>query len=1296
MYNYNLLISLLETFDKSIYSKRVFEGDFLKSKEYNYIKQASIEKLNNEDKIDESYLKKINNFIKNNKEMELPFEALILICEEFNDHISEVRGIVDNGSAYDVKDFNNYDLFKRLCNNIKEYNNIMLDIIYNKNFYNISPEILKINYMKIYKYSSGKFNTNYYLNIITNKLKLMRKIHIDNEDSKKSIILKYKIKNTKNYEIIEYLNEYDNYVFTLDMNIKFLELETGKQLLKLEKINISTNSYYEMFRSLFENIHQDYKNIIIENNLYRLIFYKSVDEIKNNEIYIRPKEDIKEFILSKKELFEEEYFDYVIEKLNPEQTRLSNYLKELKNNPTNECLENIIKKCSSAYDIFYIMTSAEKIINRISNGNYVASILKADKNLNKNDNESIRYSLALYIEELITRKPLIIKENIEILKEIYNSNIFTENTISAIRYISHSVDNEEIIERASLIIKSENNEFDNNLLETIYKRYRRDMAIDLLDEILNKIIYNVDDFSKIFKDKIILKELVYYFYKKYNDINALKKLVLYIIKNNEGLKENGIVVEDLKKISDFIIELDEISNLKKLEIFEEYKEDKFIFGKIRFIIESIYDLNDKDEIDELNKSYSEFIKILRNESEKLYKYYINSINNEQSISELSDKDIIEIEKKLNVKILNTIIKEKITIILIIYYINNKNEEKLKFYINQHIEKYTSKNTELFNRIIQKCDNDIWAIELILKNIDFFTIEGGEVFLEDMFNLLDKNSRLDLADEILDYYIANNKEILAVEMLKKYLKSNANIHEFTYEKTVIKILEAMSNKEEEKNIYFLMSERDDLPIEIREHYYSVYYLERDKQKIIESFLIGETLSQIAINLTAEKNFNNDEKFKNIICSLENIEDEDLIELIIRKIREKFASKEGKHYLYDILSEIETENEYINKINEYLNSYFDYTFDISNQKIFGEYVVSKEDKGEFIRKVNLKNIFNNLNIKEGFIITDNSVRNILVKYFDENEVCYEDSEKVVYIINENNDIDFIKNGGIEIFINNLVKLIKLQKRLITSGAMIIKFDNESFIINSKGFIINSPYALSEYKDGLKVKVEESTNTEILKLRNGRYITLNEENLCKIIQIQTKEILNHIEIEDDIDSMRIKFIETVLKANINTYDLFLTEISSFLYNEKKKFEQLAFLEKLNGFYEFEIEDKKSVVMMILDKLDTTSKSKSIMLSVINDFDDYQFDEKIKKLYLLYIIECFNEYYMGLNEDNLLDIYEFLIANMDLIINDILEKERSIIENFYIKASEKTGIAKQEIKNDVRDLDITDEEKEYIIERI
>ncbi len=989
----------LNTFEQSVYSDRVYEGDFLNSKEYNYIKKASIDKLNDYEDVDESYLRKINNFIRNNEKMYLPFEAVLLINKEINNYINEIKNKLKDFKSIEELVFLNRieererDNFEIIYEKSKEYNNKIFEIIYNKNFFNISNQVLEDYYFNLSKNISSFYNNNYYLTIMKNKFSRIKKFRINNEEeTRKSILLKYKIDNTKSYEVFEYLTEYDNYIFTLDGNIKFLELESGTIVQEWENIGDLNISYYNMFCNVFDKIYKESKDDLIFNNLDRLIFYSAVDEIKNGKNFLEVSYEIKEFIKKEKALFDEDYFNEILELWDPEKFKLNNYVKALKENPTNENLESIIRSCSSAYEILYVMTSAENILEEEINGvNYVESILNAYEKLKKDNDEAIKYNIAMYIEELINKKPLIFQENIEILKEIYNDNVFTEYTVPVLKYLNNSVDNEEIIEKASLMIKVENNEFDNSLLEIIYDKYKentvpvlkylnnsvdneeiiekaslmikvennefdnslleiiydkykendtslnldsiinkiiynvedfsnnfknKDKLIELIynfykkyDDlnalkklvlyilIINKIIYNVEDFSNNFKNKDKLIELIYNFYKKYDDLNALKKLVLYILKNEESLKGNRIEVNELKKIDDFIINLDEIDNIKRLEIFEEYKEDKDILEKIKIIMEKICDSKNEHEKIVLKRDYARLLKELRNDSDKLYKYYLDSINNEESISRLTDEEVKNLEEKLNVKILNTYIKEKINSILVIYYIINKNdeeklkkylkeylekysstseslfkrivricekinsilviyyiinkndEEKLKKYLKEYLEKYSSTSESLFKRIVRICKKNIEKIEFILKNINFFDVNNGEFFLKEIFDLLLVNERLDLADEILDYYIVNKKEVLAIDILKKYLKYAKEIDEFVYRRTIKAIFEGISQKDEKEKLYILMSNREDFPVGMREEYYKIYKMENDKNKIIEAFLNKETYSieaQILVN------------------------------------------------------------------------------------------------------------------------------------------------------------------------------------------------------------------------------------------------------------------------------------------------------------------------------------------------------------------------------------------------------------------------------------------------------------------
>ncbi|MCU9808907.1 hypothetical protein LEQ06_12520 [Paraclostridium sp. AKS46] len=253
----------------------------------------------------------------------------------------------------------------------------------------------------------------------------------------------------------------------------------------------------------------------ILNDFERMLTYELANQIYTGKLLSKLNKKVISCVLDNKKLFEDEYFNRIIQISNLEdKNNTAEYINELIKNPNNTNLKSIIKKADSIDEIFSVLRQSEVILDEeVGLDVYVEAICKCYEKSNTSKNAISKMNIALFCEELIAEKPIVFTEVIDILREMYKEKIFTNKTIDTLRYIRHTVKDEKIIDDILLQIKYENCEFDNDFIEKISKfddnPSKSDIA--LIDKMLNKIIYNEEDISK-YNDKIF--KLIYNFIKE--------------------------------------------------------------------------------------------------------------------------------------------------------------------------------------------------------------------------------------------------------------------------------------------------------------------------------------------------------------------------------------------------------------------------------------------------------------------------------------------------------------------------------------------------------------------------------------------------------------------------------------------------------------------------------------------------------------------------------------------------------------------------------------------------------------
>lgn len=1288
----NVPFNILAKCKKSIKSYDEFDDMTLKSDEYNKLRMLSIKMLSstNNKELNDELIESINLLRKD----ELPFETCLIVSRYLNSVSDEEIKLISN--------------FKNFFLNINSFNDDILNILYSKIHFSLPPYVL-INYV-----FNSKVNDEYKykIRLLMNKFENLREVKIKYEnDDFNYKLLGLKIKNISKIEVIYHNPKIRNFLYIVNEDTEIINLENGEKISEYNydsKLDTSDNQYQRLL-----NILKNKDEIPTLYNRYeRMVFYETINMIYLKQIkiddYFKDKKIVKKIInliLDNQNLFKKNYIE-IVNKIIKINSKTYEYVNRITKNPTNEELHSIIEDSENIDEIFSVLKQSEKILEyKINSDIYLTAILKC-YNILKNDNSNIKgkLNIAIFCEELISKKPLIFTEVIKILKEMYKDKVFTNETLNTLRYIKHTVKDDDFIDDLVFYIKSENYDFDSEFINKIkvFNLSKSKNKLKLADEMVNKLIYNEKDINK-YNDELCLQ--IYKFFQRNRDLNALDKLCRYAYENNKNIFSYNVndnnIISLLKFYNKNNIQIDDKFYLK---LINEYKTNYKILDYAKERIKLIYLKPEKKEYcNLLNEQYKELSKIFNKKYDKIFQLYLQYLesNNETFIYkdeleylDLSDiKKIQEIIKRLTV---NNSSKVYMLRVLINYYAKHLDKKNIIEYINLYINKYNSVDDGgLFKDLLNSQSENISFIEIVLQNIDFKSIQNADLFMSILADKLVNNKRIDLLKDVLHYYISNKKYMESIKTLRQYINTDnySELDEPHYLRFVIPILDNISVTFQ-KEIYDILIYRKDLPIEIREKYFSLNESEYNKQIIIQAFKNKQTQSMLAKQLALNMYYDKDDEFLKV-SRLGSENNYTIFNIIYKKCLENF--KDNKDYLRELLQKNTYNEEYrINQIKYYLEKHNENIFDINNQIIFGEYEAIKRQKGEYVDKLVLKNIFTKAEIT-AILFHNHEIRDKTIDYLDKIKSKYNSiigkqdvlHKKDVIYINENKNLKFLEEGNIMLFIENLKLLLKLQKNLILNGCIIVEFSEDSFIINKKGFIPNQLENMYKYYEEFKIKRKPDFKN-IDNIYEGDYIVVNEKNICKIIKLYTKNILLETIIVDKALDIKENFIKKILENDsIISYDSFLEQLELFIEKENNSFKYMNYKEKIESFDKLEENEKIQVVDEILYKEDTSWIAKKVVLRI------KEYKSNISS-YVMYLINCINNYTSGFLEKDYLEIYNKVNDNINSIDKLLIEENKNDIFNFYIEMKNLCNIHSNDIKDDIDKLSLSDDDKDYLKSRI
>lgn len=1230
----------------------------ISSDELNYrkIKRLSIEKLMQNKRVEEKWIKLANHVL--DSENLMPIEAYLILAKEVNS-----------------------DKFSDNIVNVEKLNEYIIDTMFDEISFNLAPD--KLN--DIIKKIPVNISKEYKKAIITRwkciKLQEIKIPKIEDE----TITLGIKIKNINKIEIVTYYKDYSNYYYIPDEDIEIYDFYKGNSLGFIEEVlkNTLIKSNYQI---LCDFLFQSKETIDINNMFQRILLYGVAKDLAIGiGTYLNIgeiRDDIGNLIIDNGDLFSKTYIESINKNL--KRNNALKYIEELEINPTNQKLKDIFEKCSNIDDIFETLKYGQTLIkDKISIDTYVSAILKC----NKIDNHSIK--IALFCEELLIEKPLIIDEIVYFLKEMYSENVFTENTLKILDYLNCTIKDNKLIEETRVKIKADNGIFDNDFFNKFIKVYNENENKEVLDEVINKIV----NYKGIeLNDKLI--PIIYGFYRRNNDLNALDKLCTALYNRKEKINKKLIEAIDVEKILDLYNTNDRVVGREDylLSLISEFSESPKILNQGKAILENLLNNSNNEIIKGLYKKYFNLFKVLKAESEVIYISYIIGIienKNEKTIDLESESDDLNKLILNNNKFIDEELKISVISLLFNHYTENKvyNEalRTLQLYLDEymHIDDGMTFRKVLFNNY-----KNVEIMEQILNTIDFSKVKNADVLLNLMSNELIKVKKYESLPEVLRYYVDNKRFEQSIFTVKEYLNKVDYIDEITYATFISEILRNLEEYNQ-KEIYNIIIERKDCPIEIREEFFNLNPTDKNKNILIREFKEGNTSSAFSKELALNNHYSDNDLFSTLVDIGEN--NERVFEIIWSKVKREF--KDNKEFVEDVLRNISDQDERFKQINLYVQNYINSVFKYEDRIIFEEYKLNGKIIGELCDELSLSNIFSNEQLN-GIYIKDNIIKTEIYKYLKNKHINFSKIEDDLIYINEENDDEFINNGELIKLLNNIKDLVSLQRKLLSKDRIMIEFLKDSFVINEKAFIPRYFKNLSEYTgEFISRNTDIFPNIKNIQNRNGS-IVVNEKNIVILMQHYMGDILIRRNDSDENLAIKKKLISTViLNPKIITTEELLEELNKFIDDFNKSFEDISYRKSLKDFDNLCNEDKNKIINKIIKNQDITPLAKRIILDEIIIKSTTKDDIKYNSGLFKYLIECFNNAHSELTIEDFESIYTKVNEIIRYTNIDKLECE---IETFYINAHKQCKYKKKDIYDDVDKLDISDENKKYIIDRI
>lgn len=996
--------------------------------------------------------------------------------------------------------------------------------------------------------------------------------------------------------------------------------------------------------------HNEIIDVIIENSLYE----KRIKVSINIPRQLRRQYNFKETLIIYTGYDVREFSFYVQcegARIEKNIIKLTDVLKYRKSEST---LLSIVNNMNDIDDILDITRKAPYIIDMDISIDTYLKIIKNCKEISKND-----IKLSLFCEELIKNKAIVTNDIVECVKNMYTRGLVTKNTLGAIKYLSITCSNNRELSFILLGIKAKLNFIDDDFAKEFVKLYKEAPNVKALDKILNLILYS----ERVKYNKELIK-IIFGFHKRNNDVKSLLTVCRWLTKNKVSLELYGISLKDRNLLVK--VYRKDIIDWKELLLYCDGYYNKSIYIRdalTKLFEEKLLRGKEKDKRFIYSK-YNHVVKDLSKYSKVIYKDYIDFI---LSLQKRNDTfKTLTLENYLNNFRDSLSREEKNNIVekIITFYIEEGNREK---YI-----KVIKENKEILNSIIYRNIKNINFIEEILFSDLTKEIQFTNELLKDFSTCIIKNKRFELLFYILEEYknIENYDENL-FKIFKSFIFNFNGINEAVYEKTIFPIYYKLSLEEKEK-FYKLLLNREDLPYYFREENYKIFKISKDKKFIIDSFLKGNNESVFSKNLTLKEYFNEDDIFLKALKK--GNEDDITIKFVLEKIWNKF--KEDKTYVVSLCSNIKNKNTKIKDIEIFAKDYLKLKNDKFNKYIFEEFKVTNKVSGEVCNKVELTNIFT-LKIENGYIFKEESIKNLIKKYLKRNYISFNEIEGEVIVIDEKPS-KALNDNNINLFLKNMIKVISLQQGLMNNGCIILDFGSDSFIYFKEDIFLDNLQNISIFKYNIENKNNkelriESKDSRTFGTQNNEVVNIKFND--KEFNIKNNITFNNIE-KSSVNSLKY-FINKSIKAlslddknkeqliknniikniiyndKIKTYIDLKNSINEILKGEDEGFKEYKYNKYLDDFQILQDSFKEKVLELILKRCDIRKKAKSIAIysSVY---------EKAREEHFKYLLNCFNNHFFDLEDNDFKEIYNKIISIIKEDKNMAYEYQNEITEVF------------------------------------
>ena len=894
-----------------------------------------------------------------------------------------------------------------------------------------------------------------------------------------------------------------------------------------------------------------------------------------------------------------------------------------------------------------------------------------------------------------TGKTYIIKEIIpSIISQIFNyiDESDNEDELFKIEISSIEIYNEKIndlLDKSNKNLNIINNEIIN--LTKINVNSKEQMT-SILNQVLSLRDKNELQNHNSKSHFIIIIKLHHYFKQKNKLI--VSKLLLTDLQGSECLSKNIIEeknIEEQKLINKSLIALgivvNNLSINKKENNYIPYRDSKLtqiikecfggncytniiltcskhenssvetrntlLFGEKAKKIKNNPTVNIQNNFNQENKNNNLFLsEIKEEENEKIYESINNNLNENNNESEINYlrieikqlKDIIEqnkiyieqlnernnileLEKKNLIEELNNIITEK------------QNEEKKETINSEYLEN----NISEFHQILNEKETNEKILEEEIDKLKLIVIKSKK----ETYNTINKKN-----NEIIKIKEDQNNQMQTFQELINCIEQASNQIQLKDKKieellNIIRTKENIenknrinnNNKEQEKNIFFLENENQNLKKELQQRENLIININKEKYILLEkkgeydnritgmTKLINKMKAELEnININKENELKKIMKenniLKNRIQSLENSlnisnKSKKELEESINKIKKEFNEK------YDLINK--ESNLKINELQNEIDLKNKISIELHNLKIKYQNLLKNEEQ----IKLEQKNKIDNLEKEIESIKNENKKRieklntekkekeNIL----EENRIIYENNIKEMNSFQ--NLINKLKkeNASLNNIIIDLNAKIENKENSTRNNNKKIKSLEDK--LSSKEFIIND----------YKIKYEQILKENIINKNRIKDLEEMHNILLKNFDIIKKELnkyeteaMNKEEKEYDIELIKEQYNKEIEKYKDIIYqkDIQINEINNKISNDKINLDKILSLQK--EISELKVENNK----LYLNNKELENKER---------------ENKKEKESIVYLIK------KDLNKEKIKDAYRILIKENEELKNNILK---------------------------------------------